>query len=86
MTGPANSQLANKPATVYRHRVSPLSALLDIIFSRGQQFGQHLMISWELMFATTGIFGSDFSNEAFHEDCIFSPSFQQLIVQNFLRT
>ena len=36
MTSPAHSQLASQPATVYRHKVSTLSALLESYFAREQ--------------------------------------------------
>ena len=45
VTGPANSQLASQPATVYRHKVSTLSALLESYFAREQQCGQHFCAS-----------------------------------------
>ena len=44
VASPAPSQLAIQPATVYRHRVSAVSALLESYFSRGQQCGQHSVL------------------------------------------
>jgi len=55
-------------------------ALVSIV---GYHIFKRAAISWELMFATKGIFGSDFSNEAFHEDCNFLPEVMRFLILLF---